>query len=279
MQKVFSMKKEDLLNIAYNLSDKNNATSLEDEGVRKEISFQLLFIREVLNYYNVYKRNRSIENCAQFTSGCSLTGFFAASLPILGAMNSGLSLRQLISMGSGTITWYGIGFMFHFAMLMTSFYIQDEVKIDQQWLAQLLLCYRSSVLKMALIINHEIEQKELKIKNGDIDGSNVNNANILDMKELLQNSENVIKRFDDELDAEQLRQWLEFAISDNNPDVTLKQQAVGYIIIPGSIAISSKYVWSAWRQSNKLNITRFALKSSYNTKWGKFVWFLVRKLK
>ena len=278
---MLSLKKEDLLNISHNLTNENihNRISLENEGVRKEISYQLLFVTEVLNFYHVYKSNRSLENFAIFASGCSAIGFFSSSSIILGAMNSGISLRQLISMGSGTISWYGIGFIFHFAMLMTSFYIQDEVKIDQQWLAQLLLCYRSSVLRMALILNNYIENN--KLINQDENDLN-SNVNIEEIKQLLENSENLIKRFDQELDPEQIKKWLEYAI-DDNVNITLQKQAfVGYIAIPISMAISSKCLWSKWSQNysnNKLNIHKFTSKSHFDTKWQKIVCSLVDGVK
>ena len=199
----YSLRKEDLLNIAHNLSNPNAITSLDHDDTKKEISKQLSFIStNLLNYYHQFKNDRSIENVAIFASGCSTLGFFSSSTIITSAMRSGTSMRQLFSIGSGTMTWCGLGFIFHFMMLMSSFYIQDEVKIDQQWLAQLLLCYRSSVIRMALIINNHIQSNNDQQQNND------------DIKQLLQDAESLIKKFDEELDPEQIGTWLQYAIQD-----------------------------------------------------------------
>merc|ERR1711933_346323 len=115
---MFSLKKEDLLNISNGIA--SGQLSLDDEAIRKEIIYQLSQVKHVLDYYCAYKHDRSIENFANIASGCNAIGFFSSSSIIMSALTS--ADRS----GSG---WYGIGFMFHFTALMISFYLNEEVKI------------------------------------------------------------------------------------------------------------------------------------------------------
>lgn len=143
---VFSAKKEDLLNMAHDVA--SSQLSLDDPKVLSELSYQLSFIEEVIAWYSTFKCDGGnvAEQSALFASGCSAVGFFSSSSILLsGAKSTGMSMKELLNAGSGTLTWYGAGFFFHFALLMTSFYVRDELRMDQQWLAQLLLCYRSSL--------------------------------------------------------------------------------------------------------------------------------------
>merc|ERR550525_235463 len=172
---MFSAKKEDLLNMAQDIASSH--LSLEDPKVLKEISYQLSFIEEVIAWYSTFKCDGGnvADRSAMFASGCSAVGFFSPSSIIMGAKRSGMSIKELFSAGSGTLSWYGAGFLFHFMLLMTSFYVRDELRVDQQWLAQLLLCYRSSLLRMIILLNHYLDVTRANA-DGDVETKDKDNS-------------------------------------------------------------------------------------------------------
>ena len=218
---MFSVRKEDLLNISNGIS--SGALSLDDEIIRKEIIHQLSFTKDVLNFYSAYKSDRSIENFATMASGCNTIGFFASSSIILNGI--------LHSADKASSSWfYGIGFMFHFTSLMVSFYLNDEVKIDQQWLAQLLLCYRSSLLRMILILNNFIEQVHAYEPNADIG----------ETKQILKETEDLLETYDKELDAEQIGTWLQYAVKEDVNMNMAMQAGIACFAVP-AVAMSTKY--------------------------------------
>lgn len=210
--------------------------SLDDPKVRAEISYQLSYFDEVIAWYSGFKcdgGNVSAKS-ALFASGCSAVGFFSSSSIMLSAKRGGMSIKELFSAGSGTLSWYGAGFVFHFLLLMSSFHIQDELRMDQQWLAQLLMCYRSSLLRLILLLNHHAQN--------DDNGTESEN-DVKSVEEILRDAEGILKRFDEELDSEQIGQWMQYPVSDN---ISASQAVIGLLCVPGTAAgaMHHRYRWN-----------------------------------
>merc|ERR1712032_151569 len=142
-------------------------------------------IDELIQWYSNFKCDGGniSEKSAVFASGCSAVGFFSSSTIMLGAKRSGMSIKELLSAGSGTLSWYGAGFVFHFLLLMTAFHIRDELMMDQQWLAQLLMCYRSSLLRMILLLNYYAENTE---------SETVSESDVKSIGEILADAEGIL---------------------------------------------------------------------------------------
>ena len=217
---VFSRNKEELLNLSEGIS--GGHISLDNEIIRKEIIHQLSFVEDVLDYYCLYKYDRSIEQFSNLASGCNAVGFFSSSSILMGILSSADK--------SGS-SWYAIGFISHFTTMLLSLYLKEEVKVDQQWLAQLLLCYRSSLLRMILILNHYVAQAHEYHPD----------ANIEDTRRILKETEDLLEKYDKHLDAKQIGTWLQYQVKE---DANMQMEAAMALFAVPSVAISTKYAWN-----------------------------------
>merc|ERR1711933_172103 len=103
---------------------------------------------------------------------------------------------------------------------------------------------------MILILNHYIEQVN----------EHTTDADISDTKQVLQETEELLEKYDEHLDAEQIGTWLQYHVKE---DANMAMQAkYACVALPG-IVLSSKYAWN-WK--NKCRPVR----NLYDMYWWRY---------
>ena len=153
------MNKENLLEISQVLSkeaksDQDDTDIFNDKNMKRSISENVKYAEEVINYYSNYNPIKT--STAAYIATCSsYFGIFATSLIA--------TTKEITSITGGRVLlrcgWF---FLLNFGIMVSSFYLRDEVMIDHQWFAQLLLCYRSSLLKISLNLSNYIVSNDGK---------------------------------------------------------------------------------------------------------------------